>query len=78
MHDPAQMGKAFSQIFTTLFSLSNPSHFDSFLGCIQPCVSSINNHFLMAEYTEDEIKVAIFFMNPYGAPRPSGFSVYIY
>lgn len=72
------MGDLFSQFYAQLFSSSQPHRLEE---CIQdvPRRISAEMHISMGEpFTEQEVTIAFFQMNSYGAPSPFGFPAHFY
>lgn len=74
----SEIGDVFSQSFSHLFSSSYPNDFDFCLQVMHPCVAEEINQSLLAEFTKEEAKEALFMMKPMGTPRPNGVSEWLY
>lgn len=68
----------FSKFFIDLFTSTNPSNFDLCLENIKSCIKNKMNQLLMTDYTEVEVKEALFKMNPFGALGLDDFTACFY
>lgn len=86
LHSVIKMGELIIQIFVRFFfayfsqicTYSHPLGIDSCLQIIHARVSAEQNLFLTADFTEQDIKKALFSMNPLRAPGPDDFPAWFY
>ncbi|KAF5477145.1 hypothetical protein F2P56_003817 [Juglans regia] len=69
---------AFCQYYRALFSSVNPCGLDACLSHIQPSVNEDMNNNLLSPFIPEEVKEAVFQMNPLGSPGPDGFPAIFY
>ena len=68
----------FHEYFTNIFSSTGPSEYQECLQGMNPTVTNSMNTQLLAKFTEQEVKEAVFQMNPLGSPGPDGFPAHFY
>lgn len=71
--DQNQIGTTISSYFNQLFTSSNPVSINECLSGFPRRVAEEMNNFLFDTFFEDEIKYALFQMNPLGAFSLDGF-----
>jgi hypothetical protein len=72
---PRDIGSLLSQYFQQLFSTSGAREVDGILEVVSPCVTTEMNVVLPRPFQSDELKVALFQIQPLTAPGPDGFGV---
>ncbi|XP_035551044.1 uncharacterized protein LOC118349646 [Juglans regia] len=79
INDDIGISEAFiNQHYQAIFSTMHPSIFDECLRNTQPKVTEDMNNNLSRSFTTEEVKGALFQMNPLGSPGPDGFSAVFY
>lgn len=70
------MGAIISQYYMELFSTScsEAGDIDKVLDTLEPCVFEATNEFLFASFSQEEIRRAVFDLNPLKASGPDGFT----
>ena len=72
MEDEQEIGKTMVDCFKTMFTLSNPTSFDSILDGIDTKVTTTMNAELNKCFTVEEVEQALKQMKPMTAPGPDG------
>ncbi|XP_062014092.1 uncharacterized protein LOC133730534 [Rosa rugosa] len=72
--DPAQVASVFVDYYENIFHSegSDPAALAAVLAHIHPCIDNDMNSSLLAPYSDEEIKKALFQMHPSKSPRPDG------
>ena len=70
--DAGEIGSIAVDYFTTLFSISNPSTIEEVIAPVKQVVCPDMNARLMAPYSAEEVKRALFQMSPSKSPGPDG------
>ena len=70
--DAREMGSIAVDYFTSLFSTSNPSTMEEVIAHVEQVVCPDMNAKLMAPYSAEEVKRALFQMSPSKSPGPDG------
>lgn len=65
--DQTVIDKILFSYFSQLFATSNPLDIDFCIQAIPICIFQQNNRLLLVEFTEQEVKEALFMMNSLGA-----------
>ncbi|XP_042988728.1 uncharacterized protein LOC122316263 [Carya illinoinensis] len=76
--NPVEVGKAFQSYYENLFSSSNPTGCEEALQVVNKLITHDMNQQLMKRCSVEEVRVAVFDMNPFGSPGPDGFSAGFY
>ncbi|XP_042969143.1 uncharacterized protein LOC122301839 [Carya illinoinensis] len=76
--DIGEISSMFTTYFQELFSSASPIIFDVCLNQVHHRVNSEMNSNLTKQFTAEEVKSALFQMNPMGAPGPDGFPALFY
>lgn len=74
----SKMCDIFSTHFHNLFNSSNLRGIESCLQTMKSCVTDEQNRSLTTNFTEQEIRDALFMTNPLRAPKPDGFLAWFY
>lgn len=77
-HEQNDIGALFTGFFSSLFSTSLPSKFEECLHALHPEVTTEMSTRIMKQFTVEEVKEAVFQMNPLGAPGSDGFPAQFY
>jgi hypothetical protein len=70
--------KAFVSFYDNLFTSARPNNMENCTDAIRSKVSDVMNCNLMAEFTNEEVKQALYQMAPTKAPGPDGFTMGFY
>ncbi|KAF5447955.1 hypothetical protein F2P56_033465 [Juglans regia] len=70
---PEEVGAKFQHFFQNLFTTSNPEGISKSLSQLERKVTEEMNEALLRKYTKQEVKMAVFSMNPLSSPGPDGF-----
>jgi hypothetical protein len=73
-----EVSKSFIDFYSNLFSSQNPRGIDECLSYLDHRVSNDMNQFLLKPFTGEEVRNAMFQMNPLKSPGPDGFSAGFY
>ncbi|KAG6683712.1 hypothetical protein I3842_12G027600 [Carya illinoinensis] len=73
-----EISSLFQEYYQNLFESSNPRNIEDILRDIEPGVTIDMNRQLVKECSFDEVKQAVFEMDPMSAPGPDGFSAGFY
>ncbi|XP_042962379.1 uncharacterized protein LOC122296642 [Carya illinoinensis] len=76
--DQAGIGEVFTGYFSTLFSTSCPTGFDECLHGLESKLTGDMKSWLSKPFTREEVRSAVFQMNPLGSPGPDGFPAHFY
>ncbi|XP_042974832.1 uncharacterized protein LOC122306468 [Carya illinoinensis] len=68
-----QVGRVITRYFSDLFTSSSPSGIEDCIKDMPNKVSTAMNELLLQEFTEEEVKNAVFQMKSMGSPGPDGF-----
>ena len=60
------------------FNSQSPNHIEEVLGAIKPCITKEDNKFLIAEFTSEEVLLALKHMHPTKALGPDGMPALLY
>ncbi len=72
--DPEELKGIMTRYFSRLFASSSEIDMAEVLEAIEPVVSQADNEVLLRPFQKDEIRDAVFQMNPDKAPGPDGFN----
>lgn len=73
-----KVSKSFIDFYSNLFSSQNPCGIEECLSSLDCRVSDDMNKFLLKPFTGEEVRCALFQMNPLKSPGPDGFSIGFY
>ncbi|XP_042944508.1 uncharacterized protein LOC122278379 [Carya illinoinensis] len=76
--DLREISSLFSQYYQDLFTSSNPRGIEACLNQVHPRVDREMNANLTKQFSAEEVKCAIFHMNPMGSPGPDGYPALFY
>ncbi|XP_042939551.1 uncharacterized protein LOC122274591 [Carya illinoinensis] len=77
-HEQKDIGEVFTGFFSSLFTTSLPVNFEACLHALQPQVTIEMSTSLLKKFTIEEVREAVFQMNPLGSPGPDGFPAQFY
>ena len=76
--NPTQISASILNFYQQLFTSSNPSGFEAVLDIIPQRVTAEMNDLLIAEFTSEEIEIALKQMTPLKSPDPDGMPLLFY
>lgn len=77
-YEQSDIGDLLTGSFSTLFTTSLPTNIESCLQALCPKLTTKMSTSCMREFTTEEVKVAVFQMNPLGSPGPDCFPAQFY
>ncbi|XP_042962496.1 uncharacterized protein LOC122296768 [Carya illinoinensis] len=72
------IGSAFTGYFSSLFTTSSPSNYETCLDALETKLSNEMENWLLLPFTREEIYTSVTQMNPLGSPGPDGFPASFY
>lgn len=76
--DPVELKEMVTDVYKNLYTSEGVTNMDAVLDHVPRKVSAEMNAVLCADYTEEEIKIALFQMFPTKSPGPDGFPAHFY
>ncbi|XP_042983236.1 uncharacterized protein LOC122312642 [Carya illinoinensis] len=76
--NPTQVAGLFQAYYEKLFASSQPAGIGDCLQALTPKVTEEMNTFLCKDFVAEEVRVAVFQMNPLSSPGPDGFNAGFY